>query len=88
MNLDKKETYLNYSEIKICRICENDKLNTLTCFYNKEMSNIFNNLKQIMDVKVNQKLSRLESFFNLFKFVTFCRMKVKMIFPSIFAIHV
>lgn len=55
MNFDIKETYFKYSEIKMCRICENDKLNTLTCLYNNEMCGILNNLKQIIDVQVKKK---------------------------------
>lgn len=55
MNFDIKENYLKYSEIKMCRICENDNLNTLICFYNTEMSSILNNLKQIIEVQVEKK---------------------------------
>lgn len=55
MNFDIKENYLKYSEIKMCRICENDNLNTLICFYNTEMSSILNKLKQIIEVQVEKK---------------------------------
>lgn len=54
MNLVNNASYFNYSEIKMCRICESPNVDTLICFYSVETSHILNNLRQISDVKVRK----------------------------------